>query len=56
MIQKGLTASLAGSYQLPLDERMLLQQEFIAEKVKYLSQNTERRGNEIVAPPGVLLV
>ncbi len=55
MIHRGLVSALATSYKIPIDERMILLQEFIAEKVKYLSQNTERRGNEIVKPRGLIV-
>ena len=56
MIHKGLVSALATSYEKGLDERTLILQEFIAEKVKYLSQNTERRGNEIQKPRGLDIV
>jgi hypothetical protein len=56
MIVKGLGAALAPSYRLPLEERMFLQQNYMNAKAVFLSNNTERHGQEIVMPKGVIIV
>ena len=56
MVQKGLAYWLANSYNRPIEERALLQQEFLTEKIVYLSQNTERRGTETFVSSRMMIV
>jgi hypothetical protein len=56
MIVKGLAYNLSHSYRLPLEERMLIFQDYQNARSAFLSSNTERHGQEIVMPRGVMII
>jgi hypothetical protein len=56
MIIKGLGYSLSKSHRLSLEERALLEMDYRTALTLFMSNNTERHGQEIVQPKGVIIV
>jgi hypothetical protein len=56
LLQRGLAYFLANSYRLPIEERGLLAEEFSNHKIRYLAQDKQRVGHEVVVPKGIIIV